>query len=1056
MERSPLNAGSAMPRKQHGIPKRETTVDPAPPLKAEAADGPNTPVTPMDNPQPYSQAADLRRQAEELFQKIALASPEILKPQAPEVTSSMLHELRVHQIQLEMQNEELQQIQEELAASQARFFDLYEFAPVGYVTVNEAGLIQQINLSAATLLGGVRNRAAIHRSIARIIFREDQDIFYLARKKLLETGDMQTCELRMTREDGTLVWVHMTLTTARDAAGAPELRLALSDITERKWTNEALDAEHKLLRTLVDLLPTAVFVKDRESRFLLANAACARSMEADSPESLIGKTNADYHPPEAVIKFRNDEVEVLRGKSLLDREQRRELKNGDMQVLLVSKVPLQDSSGEITGLVGVGFDITRRIQMEGELRASEMFQRDILNSLSANIAVLSRAGAILTVNEPWLRFARENGNPDVGNIGVGTNYLDVCRAANCDADVYAKAAIDGVEAVLLGTLPRFTLEYPRDTPEGSRWFKLEVIPMAGKDGGAIVAHTDISERKHAQRLLAWEKNALESIIGVASPGQVLDRLMHGLETELPGALCSVLLLDPDGIHLRRGAAPSLPEDYNRAVDGIAIGTAVGSCGTAVYEKREVITSDIDSDPLWADYREFALGHDLHACWSTPIHCSQGKILGTLAIYHREPHYPTAAELEVIERAVHVISIAIERQKAQVKILQLNAELERRVEERTAELQTANASLTDFKAALDEHAMVSITDADGAITYANDKFCFISQYSREELIGQNHNIVKSGYHSKEFFRDFWDTILSGRIWKGEIKNRAKDGSFYWSSNTVVPFLGEGGKPTQFIAIRTDISKRKQAEERIGKLNAALESRAVALETTNRELESFTYSVSHDLRTPLRAVDGFSHMVIKHYGDKLDDEGRRKLGVIRSEAQRMGRLIDDLLAFSRLVRQPIEPMLIDMEAMAREVFDELIAQKPERKLWLNLQKLPPARGSESLIRQVWVNIIGNAIKFTNIREDGQIEIGTRVSDDDGPVYYIKDNGAGFDMHYADKLFGVFQRLHSQEEFSGTGVGLALVQRIITRHGGRVWAEAEINHGATFYFTLPNQPE
>ncbi|MEI6175449.1 MAG: PAS domain S-box protein [Verrucomicrobiota bacterium] len=921
--------------KKNGIPTRETTNHSAPPLKAEEAASPNVSWPPLDKLYPHSQAADLRRQAEELFQKIALASPKILESKTPEAYNSILHELRVHQIQLEMQNEELHRTQEELAASQARFFDLYELAPVGYVTVNEPGLIQQINLSAAALLG-LPKRPPIHQPITHVIFHEDQNTFDQARMKLLETGEIQTCDLRMARDDGMPVWVHVTLTTARDAAGAPEFRLAFSDITERKRTEAALDAEHKLLRE------------------------------------------------------------------------------------------------------------------------NEAFQRDILNSLPAHIAVLERTGTILAVNEPWLRFGRENGNSDVKKIGVGANYIDVCRASSCEADAYAKAAADGVETVLAGMLPRFTLEYPCDTPEGAHWFKMEVIPLAGKDGGALVTHTDINERKQAQRLLAWEKSALESIVGAAAPGQVLDRLMHGLETELPGALCSVLLLDADGIHLRLGAAPSLPDDYNRAVDGIAIGTAVGSCGTAVYEKREVITSDIGNDPLWVDYRDFALGHGLRACWSTPIHCSQKKILGTLAIYHREPHYPTAAELEVIGRAVHVISIAIERQKAEGKILQFKIELEQRVEKRTAELQTANASLTDFKAALDEHAMVSITDTDGIITYANDKFCLVSQYSREELIGQNHSIVKSGYHSKEFFREFWNTILSGRIWKGEIKNRAKDGSFYWSSNTVVPFLGEGGKPMQYIAIRTDISKRKQAEERIGKLNAALESRAAELESTNHELESFTYSVSHDLRTPLRAVDGFSHMVIKHYADKLDDEGRRKLGVIRSEAQRMGRLIDDLLAFSRLVRQPIDPMPINMETMAREVFDELSTHKPERKLRLNLQKLPPAFGSESLIRQVWVNLIGNAIKFTDIREDGQIEIGTLDGTDGGPIYYIKDNGAGFDMRYADKLFGVFQRLHSQEEFSGTGVGLALVQRIIMRHGGRVWAEAEIDRGATFHFTLPNKPE
>ena len=179
----------------------------------------------------------------------------------------------------------------------------------------------------------------------------------------------------------------------------------------------------------------------------------------------------------------------------------------------------------------------------------------------------------------------------------------------------------------------------------------------------------------------------------------------------------------------------------------------------------------------------------------------------------------------------------------------------------------------------------------------------------------------------------------------------------------------------------------------------------------------------------------------------------LGVIRSETQRMGRLIDDLLAFSRLGRQQIEPARIDMHALAKSVFDELTALEPERKLHLDLQPLPPASGAEAMIRQVWVNLISNAIKFTRGRAVGEIEIGTGDGGDDGTVYYVKDNGAGFDMRYAGKLFGVFQRLHAQQEFSGTGVGLALVQRIVQRHGGRVWAEAEVDRGATFSFTFAN---
>ena len=197
-----------------------------------------------------------------------------------------------------------------------------------------------------------------------------------------------------------------------------------------------------------------------------------------------------------------------------------------------------------------------------------------------------------------------------------------------------------------------------------------------------------------------------------------------------------------------------------------------------------------------------------------------------------------------------------------------------------------------------------------------------------------------------------------------------------------------------------------------------------------------------------------MLTEDCAERLDDDGRRMLGVIRSESQQMARLIDDLLAFSRLGRQTLEPQEIDMHGLARVVFDELAALEPGRELRLALAPLPPVRGSEAMLRQVWVNLLSNALKFTSGCAVAQIEIGTRDDADGGVVYFVKDNGAGFDMRYADKLFGVFQRLHTQEEFTGTGVGLALVQRIVARHGGRIWAEAEVGRGAAFFFTIPKR--
>ncbi len=230
----------------------------------------------------------------------------------------------------------------------------------------------------------------------------------------------------------------------------------------------------------------------------------------------------------------------------------------------------------------------------------------------------------------------------------------------------------------------------------------------------------------------------------------------------------------------------------------------------------------------------------------------------------------------------------------------------------------------------------------------------------------------------------------------------------------------------------------------------EQAKILTEAINRELEAFSYSVSHDLRAPLRAISGFVQAVVEDCGPKLDDEGRRYLGLIQDNAHKMGQLIDDLLTFSRLGRQQLVETRIDMEELAQTVYAELKAQVPQRNINFRCHFAPPAYGDKAMIKQVLVNLFSNAVKFTRNRDEALIEFGF-LPESNKSAYYVKDNGVGFDMQYVDKIFGVFQRLHDVKDFEGTGVGLALVHRIITRHGGRVWAEGKVDVGATFYFSL-----
>jgi PAS domain S-box-containing protein len=491
-------------------------------------------------------------------------------------------------------------------------------------------------------------------------------------------------------------------------------------------------------------------------------------------------------------------------------------------------------------------------------------------------------------------------------------------------------------------------------------------------------------------------------------------------------------------------------------------------------------------------------------------------------------------------------------------------IEAELQKSLAASEQALKELADQKFALDQAAIVAITDVQGTIQYVNDKFCAISQYSREELLGNNHRILNSGHHSREFFQEMYRTIASGKVWHDEIRNRAKDGSSYWVDTTIVPTLGAEGKPRQYVAIRADITQRKLAEqalreqaevldqaqvlvrdaesrivlwtsgaerlygfsrsEAVGKIShellgtefpeplveterklmesgiwegelthyhrnggrlhvasiwllkkgdgkvqhiveannditqrkrveAELQQQQTELSRSNADLEQFAYAASHDLQEPLRAVGGCVNLLQARYGEKLDERAHEYMQHAVEGASRMQNLIDDLLSFSRVGTRGKEFQPVSCDQAVENALKNLSVSIAEKQAQVEHRPLPMVLGDLTQLSLVFQNLIGNALKFCGAEKPCiQVEAEKRPREWE---IVVRDNGIGIDPQYFERIFVIFQRLHTRKEYPGTGMGLALCKKVIERHGGRIWVESESGKGTTFRFTLPAPP-
>jgi PAS domain S-box-containing protein len=385
-----------------------------------------------------------------------------------------------------------------------------------------------------------------------------------------------------------------------------------------------------------------------------------------------------------------------------------------------------------------------------------------------------------------------------------------------------------------------------------------------------------------------------------------------------------------------------------------------------------------------------------------------------------------------------------RRRAEEGLRQARDELQIEVAERTQQASLLNLT----------HDTIFVRDPNDVITYWNRGAHELYGWTAEEAIGKrSHDLLRTVFPAP--LDDISAELLRTERWEGELKHTKADGTEVIVSSRWALRRDEGG-PAVVLETSNDITERKRWEQEITKLNEELGKRSSQLEASNKELEAFAYSISHDLRAPLRHMAGFTELLKKSAAPLHNEKHQRYVAMILESAKRMGNLIDDLLAFSRIGRSEAHRTTVSMEQLVQEAVTEVRQDTNGRKIVWKVGALPPLYGDRSMLRLALVNLISNAVKFTRTRPQAEIEIGCQDQKKNQVVVFVRDNGVGFDMKYVNKLFGVFQRLHPPETFEGTGIGLATVQRIVHRHGGRIWAEGMVDQGATFYFTLSKPQE
>ncbi|AFZ21312.1 PAS domain S-box protein [Allocoleopsis franciscana] len=807
-----------------------------------------------------------------------------------------------------------------------------------------------------------------------------------------------------------------------------------AEIEWRKRQEEVLNRREQEFKALVENAPDIITRFDRDLRHLYINPAITRATGL-LPETFIGKTNRDLGMPEdLIVSWENSVYQVFETGQEKSLEFQFPTPNG-LKYYQVRLVPELGNDGAIKSTLSIARDISEHKQVEEALLRRSR-QLEILSRASHEINTVLE---IPTVMRTMMASAIELAGASAGTYGLNKQGQMVFSEYNQNGKIYS---VDityergmGVSGWVMETRKPYVSNQAESDPnvlpylqKAFTFYNLINIPIFNRKGeliGCFELHNKAKQRP-------FSDNDITMLQGLAASAAV------ALEN------AQMLVERQQAEKALRESEQRLAAIFNQAAVGIA---QVGLDGKwlLVNQKLCDIVGYTSQELLQQTFQDITHPDDL----SISLKYLQQMSAGEIQDYSLEKRYVGKNSLSIwINLTASVVRDLSGKSHYFIVIVEDISERKTTEEERQ-KLVSLIENSSDF---------ISLASMTGEVLYVSE--------AGKQLIGlDNNEEVKTtfilDYLMEEDRVEYLDQIVpalmkNGR-WEGEYRFR----NFKTNQPIVVHhncFLIADSRTNEAIAIATvtrDITERKRAEQEIRELNHNLErrvaERTAELEAINQELESFSYSVSHDLRAPLRGIDGFSQALLDRYADRFDEKGKHYLQRIRTGTQRMGELIDDLLKLSRVTRSEMHRTQVDLSALAREIAAELQRTQPERQVEWAIAPGRVAYGDARLLRIVLENLLNNSWKFTSARMLARIEFDTKLHEDAKPVYFVHDNGAGFEMAYANKLFGAFQRLHTQAQFPGTGIGLATVQRIIHRHGGRVWAEAAVEQGATFYFTL-----